>query len=139
MKNTYLLALVAIVVVVGAGWYLFGGSNSPQTLPVDDQQQVQQEELAAVVEVGDERYPIAVAQGTTALGAMEVAQRETAFDFAGTAYEGLGFFVQEVNGTASTTDHFWIYYINGEEAQVGVSDYIVQEGDVITWLYEEAE
>jgi len=33
---------------------------------------------------------------------------------------------------------YWIYYINSETASVGASDYVVAEGDVILWNYEDS-
>lgn len=62
------------------------------------------------------------------------------FDFAGSESE-YGFFVEEINGVANDTANsdYWSLYVNDELAQVGVSDYIVQDGDVIEWRYEHVE
>lgn len=134
-KNVFGFSAVLFAVVVG-GYLLF---VAPTPQPVVDKGQNVQQEVAASVVVASERYDVSVPEGSSALAVMEAARAQTAFDFQGEEYAGIGFFVQEINGTSSTQDHFWLYYVNDEEAQVGVSDYIIQAGDVVTWRYEAAE
>lgn len=51
----------------------------------------------------------------------------------------LGLFVEQINGIKNGTDNkFWIYYINGEEAKTGISNYTLNNNDVIEWKYEES-
>ncbi|MGD2247432.1 MAG: DUF4430 domain-containing protein [Candidatus Methanofastidiosia archaeon] len=47
-------------------------------------------------------------------------------------------FVTSINGIAQDAgaNKYWMYYINGEMAQVGAKEYIVQNGDEITWKLE---
>lgn len=56
-------------------------------------------------------------------------------------YNGLGYFVDGIDGIKSDTFRakYWIYYINGAKAQVGISNYELKSGDIITWKYESAE
>ena len=53
-------------------------------------------------------------------------------------FEEQGGFVTSINGISQDTDagKYWIYYINGEYASVGAADYIVMDGDEITWKLE---
>ena len=46
--------------------------------------------------------------------------------------------VTSINGISQDADagKYWLYYVNGEFAQVGAKDYIVQDGDEITWKLE---
>jgi len=54
-------------------------------------------------------------------------------------YEGIGEMVTSINGIASTNDHFWIYYVNGEQGQVGAGTYVTKSTDQISWRYEAAQ
>lgn len=47
-------------------------------------------------------------------------------------------FIISINGVSQNADanEYWIYYINGEMGQVGAREYIVEDGDEITWKLE---
>ena len=59
-----------------------------------------------------------------------------------TEYEGLGILVTSINGRASNSTHFWLYW--GWDAEnsewidpgVGASQYILHRGDTIAWTYK---
>jgi len=58
--------------------------------------------------------------------------------------DGYGFpdnaYIQEIDGVRENVDksnYFWIYYINGEEAQIGCSAYNLEDGDEVMWIYQE--
>jgi len=55
------------------------------------------------------------------------------FSFSGKEYASMGFFTTDIGTLHSTKDHYLMYYINGKEAQVGISSYIPKNGDVIEW------
>ena len=54
---------------------------------------------------------------------------------------GLGAFVEEIDGWAndSKTNLFWIYYINGQTAKLGVSSIKLNPNDIISWRYEQGK
>ena len=85
----------------------------------------------------DASYKVALPDGSSVLDAMQTA-KENGFSFQGREFPGLGFFVEEIAGKAQNPKEgmYWIYYVNGEKAQVGVSSYIIQDNDVITFKYE---
>ena len=58
------------------------------------------------------------------------------FSFKTKEYPGLGYFVEEINGVGGGQGKYWIYYVNGKEASVGIKDYVVKEGDIISWKHE---
>lgn len=58
------------------------------------------------------------------------------FDFKGKEYSSLGIFIDEINGVKSSTGKYWMYYINNKKASVGVSNYIIKNGDIISWKQE---
>lgn len=54
-------------------------------------------------------------------------------------FDGIGELVSSINGIASTSDRFWIYYVNGEQGQVGAGAYVTKSTDTIEWRYEQAQ
>ncbi len=48
-----------------------------------------------------------------------------------------GEYVVSVNGVGGgTSGKYWMFYVNGRQAQVGAGQYITKAGDVITWKFE---
>jgi hypothetical protein len=69
--------------------------------------------------------------GTTALELLK--QNANAI----TEDSSFGEFVSAINGVGdSSDDSYWLYYVNGEPAQVGAGDYVTSNTDVIEWRYE---
>lgn len=54
-------------------------------------------------------------------------------------YEGIGELVVSINGIPSTAENYWIFYVNGEQAQVGAGEYITKSSDQLSWRYERAQ
>ena len=67
---------------------------------------------------------------------MENLRGEGKINFTEKNYAGIGKFIEEINGVKGNSDHSWIYYVNGRQAQVGVSNYKLKPGDVVSWKYE---
>jgi len=75
--------------------------------------------------------------GSTVFTLMETLQKNGQLSFRAKNFGGaLGKFIDAINEVKNDSDHFWIYYINDEKARVGVSNYTLQAGDIITWKYE---
>lgn len=53
-----------------------------------------------------------------------------------TQESSLGAFVDSIDGTANSSDRFWIFYINGEIGTVGADQYQCKANDKIEWRYE---
>lgn len=56
-------------------------------------------------------------------------------------FTGMGAMVQAIDDVANDTraNKFWLYYINGQSAQVGISFYTVKPDDLIEWKYEASQ
>lgn len=52
------------------------------------------------------------------------------------SYKGLGELVTSIDGVKADSKHFWSFYLNGEQAQVGAGSYTTKSGDKITWKLE---
>lgn len=45
----------------------------------------------------------------------------------------MGMFVQSIDGLAADSKHFWEFFVNGKSSSVGVSSYVLKNGDKIEW------
>lgn len=90
--------------------------------------------------VGDKKYAPVWRENTSLYDLMRdmTADSRAPFLFSAKEYSGMGYFVEEINGVKNNpqTGEYWIYYVNGQSATVGTSQYIVKKDDVITWKYE---
>ncbi len=82
-----------------------------------------------------------IEEGSTVYEAMLWMQENRGLQIEGTQYGNLGFFVESIGGIENDKrgGKYWIYYINGAKAQMGISQYVIQPNDIITWKYEHEE
>lgn len=91
--------------------------------------------------IEDKKYEIYLQENGTVYDLMSVLEQRGEIDFKGRVSAGLGFFVDEINGqkNSPSNNKFWIYYINGKTAEVGISNYVLKPNDVINWKYEKPQ
>ena len=65
------------------------------------------------------------------------AMKQSKLDFKTKTFAGLGEFVEEIGGLKNDPQDgkYWIYFINGETAKLGISTQIVEPNDLIEWKY----
>lgn len=98
-----------------------------------------EEKIKVEMMINGVKYEATVKPGDSAYDLMNELKNENKIDFQGKNYSGLGFFVEEINGIKNNpAGENWIYYVNGQPAQVGVSYYLIKENDVIEWKYEKS-
>ena len=70
--------------------------------------------------------------------AMKMLSASTAMRFEFKEYSGLGAMLVSINGVANDAraQNFWIYYLNGKPAPMGISSLRLSPHDLITWRYE---
>lgn len=97
--------------------------------------------IEATLTVEEKTYLVSLPKGSSAYDFMAKAQQTSDLQFRGKEFPGLGFFIQEINGLEQSPrlGKYWIYYINGKKAEVGISAYMVNNHDVILWEYEHEE
>lgn len=106
-----------------------------QVLPVNNSVvDIQQNNKASVI-VLDKEYNLLIQRGDTVYQVMKklVEQKENNFSFGFKEYPALGIFVDEINGLKNGGGKYWFYYVNGKEATVGISKYVLESGDIISW------
>ena len=69
---------------------------------------------------------------------MSKMQNEGEINFTNKNYIGMGELIDGINGIKNNTNQSWIYYVNGKEASIGVSNYKINPGDVVSWKYEKS-
>jgi len=90
---------------------------------------------------GEIRATLIIENSSTTTCEAKISAGSTVFDLmkaCSIPFEEEGGFVISINGISQDpgANKYWLYYVNGEFAQVGAGDYIVQEGDEITWKLE---
>jgi len=48
-------------------------------------------------------------------------------------FPGVGVFIEAINGVHNTGNYYWQFWVNGEYATVGASQYALQHGDQVLW------
>jgi len=98
-------------------------------------------QLSATLVVQGKSITLVIPERGSVYDMMNLARHEHLITFKEKEYSGMGFFIQEINGIAndSKAGRYWIYYINGKKASVGVSTYEVKLNDNTNWQYEQEE
>ncbi|HLC70043.1 MAG TPA: DUF4430 domain-containing protein [Patescibacteria group bacterium] len=99
------------------------------------------EPVGVKIQIGDAIYSIQVAENTTLYNAMEKLANQRKITWQTKEYGSLGRFVDSLNGITSDRirGKYWIFYINGETAKIGISSYILKNNDLIKWNYEDSK
>ena len=100
--------------------------NTQQVLPVKN---------VVTLEINGIKYENEISEEISVYDFMYNLRTKGEIDFKEKTYSGMGKFIEEINGIKNG-ESYWIYYINGEKANIGVSNYKINEGDIISWRYE---
>ncbi|MFC1687828.1 DUF4430 domain-containing protein [Patescibacteria group bacterium] len=76
-----------------------------------------------------------VAGGETALDILTRASLRENFVIDSTRFD-FGVMVDAIDGVGGEENRFWLYYVNGNAATVGVDAYVAESGDIIEFRYE---
>jgi len=63
-------------------------------------------------------------------------KEEGKINFKDKIYSGMGKLVEKINGIKNSGEKNWIYYVNNKKATIGVSNYKINKGDIVSWKYE---
>ncbi len=88
---------------------------------------------SASISAGNIKLNLQFAPNTLFYDTLVQAKNAGKITFSGKNYPGLGFFVTDIGSLHSGNGKNLLYYINGKEAQVGVSSYTLNSGDTIEW------
>ena len=78
-----------------------------------------------------------IPNGSTVLDLMN-SKSTNEFNYSGKNFSGMGLFVEEINGINNIPENnvYWKILVNGEETSVGVSDKIINHGDIIRFVLD---
>ncbi len=86
--------------------------------------------------VGDFSLALNQVKGGTLYDALTEARDNGKISLVTKNYPGLGFYVTDIGSLHEVSGKHLIYYVNGKEATVGVSLYVLKDGDTIEWKLE---
>jgi len=92
--------------------------------------------IVATVVAGDTTLHLTMSKGETLYDALMNAKNNNQLIFSGKAYPSLGFFVTDIGSLHAGSGKNLFYYVNGKEADVGISSYVPTNGDVVDWKLE---
>ena len=139
--NKGTLFLLFFVVLLGAGvgvGAFLEGRTAYVVPPLSSEESPLADTIPITLLIEGDEYEVNAAPGSSVYDVMAWAQENSILNFKGSDFPGLGFLVEEINGRSqnSKTGEYWIYYVNGKMAKVGISMYILKENDVISWRYK---
>ena len=129
-KKIYFILLTAsFLVIFFAIPYFIKETSNPAISPISKEKNTN----SVTVSAGNIKINLSFSLNTSLYNILEKAKKNNKIDFNGKNYPGLGFFVTDVGTLHSGDGKNLLYYINGKEAKVGVSSYILNDGDIIEW------
>ncbi|KKQ87658.1 MAG: hypothetical protein UT09_C0012G0012 [Parcubacteria group bacterium GW2011_GWF2_38_8] len=116
-----------------------GQETSPVSPPLIIQiktEKITQKTTQAFLEIDGEKIKTTITEKESIYNFMVKLQNENKINFKDKTYTGMGKLIEEINGVKNSGDKNWIYYVNNQKAQIGVSNYKIKPGDVVSWKYE---
>src|SRR5665811_104022 len=98
--------------------------------------ETQIENISITITVDNTILSLDFNEGTSLYEVLIEAKAKGKINFQGRKYSGLGFFVSDIGSLHQGAGKNLMYYINGEEATVGVSSYMPKDSDIISWELE---
>jgi hypothetical protein len=115
-RNKLIAVAVAVIVIVGAGYYIGSnrGTENQQVAEVQDQKSVSYagQDGKSVCDILKENH--------------EVDSTESSF----------GEMVNSIDGLASTDSEFWLYQVNGTSGEISCDQQMTTSSDQILWEYK---
>ena len=90
---------------------------------------------SAFLEVSGTKYEDKIQGEISVYDFMKKLKEDKKINFEARNYAGMGEFIESINGVKNS-DKSWIYYVNGKKAEIGVSNYKIKSGDIVSFRYE---
>ncbi len=129
IQRNIILAVVALVVLFGGGYYTLNRDKQAETTTKTTQEKVETITISVKSDGVEKKYPVEGMVGKTAL---EASEKVLTLEKSG---EGENAFITNINGRVanSSKKEFWKLVINGEDASVRAGSYTILKGDSISW------
>jgi len=88
--------------------------------------------------LGSEKITGIFTEGDTLYDSLLIMKEKELVTFEDKNFSGLGAYIYSINGVSEERrkGKYWIYYVNDEKANVGVSNYLLKEKDEVRWHLE---
>lgn len=148
MRPDMRAVLIAGLVIVSVSLLVFVPRTEEQALPVrtvvpetSARDEVVREQVTGVQTAPTVSAPLRahafVSEESGSLESlMEKRRTDGLLDYTSRSYPSLGSFVESIDGLKNQGGSYWMLYINGMSASVGMSQAAVVPGDHIEWRYE---
>lgn len=143
MRKSHKIILISVIALVTLGLIsnfsnFFGSSGArryrSQNLKPANREQPKEptsDELKVERSTDNKTISYLGFEGKTALALLKLVGHVETKNFG-----ELGDMVTAIDGIAADEKHFWALYVNGDQSQVGASQYVTKTGDKIEWKYE---
>lgn len=138
LKESIIYSVILILIIAGTAALFFIKSNDSDSLEnkqetieneIEDNYQKNKYEVVVESEEGS-AYDYLLSE--IEKGNVKIEFEE--YDFGGQK----GYMIVSINDNIpDPATHFWKFQVNGEDSMVGVSDYMVKQGDVLTFFIDE--
>ena len=88
-----------------------------------------------ILEINGQKYQSEIIGEVSIADFMDKLKNEGKISFIEKTYVGMGKFIENINGIKNGEKN-WIYYVNGQKANIGISNYKINQGDIVSWKYE---
>jgi len=137
-KKGYKVIFISGLIVIGLFVVFFQTfRNSFLAKPVVNAEDVSSTALITL-EINGVKYESKITGTISVYDFMSKLRNEGKINFTEKNYIGMGEFIDGINGIKNNSNQSWIYYVNNQEASVGISNYKINPGDVVSWKYEKA-
>jgi hypothetical protein len=143
-KTKAIILILVLLVIIGALFLTLHKKQIVQTIaPTPETQSPNTVSNIApatktVLEINGVNYEDNISGKISVYDFMSKLRNEGKINFTEKNYIGMGDFIVSINGVKNDSNMGWIYYVNGKEASVGVSNYKINPGDVVSWKYEKS-
>lgn len=147
-KEKYKIIILIIVLIISF-FILFFFYSKLEEIPLSIKQEINIENQVSPIlkngEIVEENITLKINENTykskiekeiSVYDFMSKLKDEGKINFKEKTYSGMGKFIEEINGIKPNNEKYWIYYVNNEKAHIGISDYKIKPGDVVSWKLE---
>ncbi|MEK7680694.1 MAG: DUF4430 domain-containing protein [Patescibacteria group bacterium] len=140
MKKILLLSGALVVMALGYNW--FATKKSANDIPNLQVEQKQTINATLNLEANGQARSFSgnIENGKSAADFVILLTEKNNLQLKTKEYTGMGILVEGVNGVENNNDEkkYWMFYVNGQMSQVGLSQYIVKNADKISLKYEKS-
>ncbi|MCX6757517.1 MAG: DUF4430 domain-containing protein [Candidatus Nomurabacteria bacterium] len=90
------------------------------------------------LKIADTNINLPIQNNSSLYDILLAGQNAGQINFTGKNYSGMGFFISSIGNLKEGNGKYLIYYINGIEANLGISSYVPKVGDVVEWKLSES-